>query len=278
MRRWFTCAALIGAAWLGITAAAPTRSPKPDSTPTKASKPDRSDDRAIDLAIQVMDALGGKMEWGAIRGVRWISGAESKGRSIGVPRRHSWDRWQGWHRMQGVLPDGRAYVIVDNVIDGRARAWIAGAAVEGDSLLPLVARAREAWREDSFWLLMPYRLQEPGVILSSAGDTTVAGVEYDRIEMTFGPDMDRAGDRCWIYVNRALHQIQALQMLPKGASGPPRGYTFEGWTQVAHLLFPTAHRDTMFAETLPGDTLRTNIYTRAVQTLEAFPPREFTAP
>lgn len=268
MRPWYFCPAMVCAAWLAAT-------PADAKTP---ANPKKSDPQAISIAGDVMDALGGRLEWRAVRGLRWISGAELKGRPLEAPRRHSWDRWQQWHRMQGVQSDGRPYVIIENLLGRRGKAWLAGKPVEGDSLELLLAHARAAWKKDSFWLLMPYRLQEPGVILTSAGDTTVAGVAYDRIAMTFDLGAEHEGDRYWIYVNRSLHQIQACEALPAGTAPPARRYTFEGWKQAGHMMFPNAHRDTMFVETPPGDTLRTNIYSRAVQPLEAFPPHEFTAP
>jgi len=43
-------------------------------------------------------------------------------------------------------------------------------AIEGDSLTKLMASAKRMWTNDTYWMLMPYKLRDPGVILKYDGE------------------------------------------------------------------------------------------------------------
>ena len=47
-------------------------------------------------------------------------------------------------------------------------------------------RGYGAWVNDTYWLLMPYKLQDPGVNLAYAGEETIDGKTYDKLDLTFG--------------------------------------------------------------------------------------------
>ena len=245
-----------------------------------------SDARAVTIADQVMTALGGKDRWDRLRGLRWTFGAQVGDSTRGNPRRHSWDKWTGWHRVQGRQRDGRDYVIIHNLNDGKGMAWVGGTRIEGDSLAKLIARGTSLWINDSYWFLMPYKLRDPGVTLKDAGDTTVAGQTYDRVALSFDHVGETPGDHYWVYVNRASHRVEDWEMVLQGDTPPPRHYTWEGWGEHAGLWFPTAHLDTMFVTRAaagprgPGATEadRVNVFTRDVETVTDFPAREFSAP
>ena len=46
-------------------------------------------------------------------------------------------------------------------------------------------RAYGAWVNDTYWLLMPYKLRDPGVNLAYDGEETLDGQTYDKLLLTF---------------------------------------------------------------------------------------------
>jgi hypothetical protein len=226
-----------------------------------------SDPKAVAIADQVMEALGGKQKWDALAGLRWSFGS-MLGDSVRSTRRHSWDKMTGRHRVEGVNRLGQHFTFIHTVGDtDTGMAWMDGTRIEGDSLHKLLVRANALWINDGYWFLMPYKLRDPGVKLAYAGDTTMTGKTYDRLALSFEHVGITPGDRYWVYVNRADHRVDHWEMVLQGDQPPPVGYTWEGWEQHDGLWFPTAHR---------RDS--TNVFTNQVETVHAFAPGEFEKP
>jgi hypothetical protein len=226
-----------------------------------------SDARAIAIADQVMAALGGKQQWDALHGLRWSFGS-MLGDSVRSTRRHAWDKMTGWHRVDGVNRLGQSYTFIHTVGDTNSgMAWMNGNKIEGDSLKKLIQRANALWINDTYWMLMPYKLRDPGVTLKYAGDTTMAGATYDKLALSFDHVGITPGDHYWVYVNRADHRVERWEMVLEGDQPPPVAYTWEGWEQHDGLWFPTAHkRDS------------TNVFTNKIETVQSFAPTEFQQP
>lgn len=226
-----------------------------------------SDPKAVAIADQVMAALGGKQRWDSLRGLRWSFGS-MLGDSVRSTRRHAWDKLTGWHRVDGVNRQGQSYTFIHTLGDtSSGMAWVNGNQIEGDSLKKLIQRANALWVNDTYWMLMPYKLRDPGVTLKYAGDTTMTGNAYDRLTLSFDHVGLTPGDRYWVYVNRADHRVERWEMVLEGDQPPPEVYTWQGWEQHDGLWFPTAHmRDS------------TNVFTSKIETVQSFAPTEFQKP
>ena len=226
-----------------------------------------SDAHAVAVAEQVMTSLGGESAWDKVTGLRWTFGA-MVGDSVRSSRRHAWDKVTGQHRVEGVNRLGQHFCIIHTLGDTtNGMAWMDGTRIEGDSLHKLIKRGYAMWVNDSYWMLMPYKLRDPGVTLHDAGDTTMAGTTYDRIALTFHDVGLTPGDHYWVFVNRANHRVERWAMVLQGDQPPPEAYTWEGWEQHDGLWFPTAHR---------RDS--TDVFTNQIETVHAFRPAEFTQP
>jgi len=225
-----------------------------------------SDPGAVKIADQVMKALGGQKRWDALPGLRWSYGS-SINDTVRSSRRHAWDKRTGWHRVEGTTRAGVAFIFIHKVGTGEGLAWMNGNPIEGDSLQKLIKRANSLWINDTYWMLMPYKLRDPGVTLGLASDTTVNGSTYDRLALSFDNVGDTPGDHYWVYVNRETHRVERWDMVLQGDQPPPRSYTWQGWEEHDGLWFPTAHRQD-----------NVNVFTNAIETVMAFKPTEFGAP
>jgi hypothetical protein len=225
-----------------------------------------SDPKAVAIADRVMKSLGGQKRWDDLPGLRWTHGA-SVNDTVRSSRRHAWNKHTGWHRVEGKDRAGRSFCFVHRVMSDEGRAWMDGVAIEGDSLQKLIKRANSLWINDTYWLLMPYKLRDPGVTLKYEGEAREGGAVYDKLALTFDQVGETPGDRYWVYVNREGFRVERWEMVLEGDQPPPVGYSWEGWEQHDGLWFPTAHKRD-----------RTVIFTNAVETVKGFGPTEFTAP
>jgi len=236
--------------------------------PRAVPVPDGSDPRAVAVAERVLESLGGRARWEAAPGLRWTFRSMVRD-SVRSSRRHAWDKRTGWHRVEGVNRQGQRFVIVHVVGDTTGgMAWVDGQRIEApDSLGKLLRRGEALWVNDTYWMLMPYKLRDPGVTLAWAGDTIMAGVPCDRLALSFRGVGLTPGDRYWVYVDRADHRVAFWEMVLEGDAPPPVGYTWEGWEEHGGLWFPTAHR---------RDSL--TVFTNQVEVVPAFAAAEFREP
>lgn len=237
-----------------------------DSTAAGSAAPAVSDSRAVAVAERVLDALGGRKKWDALPGLRWTFGAIIND-TVRSTRYHAWNKHTGWHRVGYRSAAGDSFVIIHRVGTPEGRAWANGNAIAGDSLQKLIARGMRLWTNDTYWMLMPYKMLDAGVRLAWDAERQRDGRTYDVIAMSFGNVGQTPGDRYWVWVNRANHRIESWDMVLEGNAPPAQTYSWDDWVQSGGLWFPTAHRKD-----------RNNVFTKDVEAVTRFRPAEFTAP
>lgn len=222
-------------------------------------------DQPTQIAHDMIEALGGKERWEALPGLRWTFVVEVGGEERAV-RRHAWHKHSGMHRVEGQNRDGVAFCFIHDIDTGEGMAWMGGEAIEGDSLQSLLKLAKSMWTNDTYWFLMPYKLLDPGVNLAYEGTEEVDGMMCDKLSVTFDPGVgETPGDHYWVYVGVDDDRVCRWDYLLEGREPPPTVATWEGWEEHDGLWFSTVHmRD--------GSA----VYTRDVQTVEAFDPAVFT--
>lgn len=153
--------------------------PHPDSKEENAALPGfnhpDSDAQAIRIADEVMQAQGGRKNWDATHYISW---------NFFGSRKLLWDKHSGQVRVEYVNQDTRILV---NVNDGKGKVFRNGAEVtQPDSLAKYLQKGKEAWINDSYWLVMPFKLKDSGVTLKYLGeDTTANGKKADVLRLTF---------------------------------------------------------------------------------------------
>lgn len=151
----------------------------------------------------MMTALGGAEAWAATRFI-YFTFAVSQGRGEIARRTHLWDKATGRHRVEGVDKEGRPYVLIHDI----GSPAILEARIDGEpitdveSLVGLKQQASALWINDTYWLLMPYKLKDPGVMLAYQGEESEDGRTWDVVRLTFDGVGMTPGDRYWAYVNQ----------------------------------------------------------------------------
>jgi hypothetical protein len=133
-----------------------------------------SDPSAIQLADSIMHAMGGRENWDNTRFISWTFFGR---------RDLVWDKHTGRVRIDS-KPDSTTYLV--NINSGEGRVKIKGNEItEPDSLKKLVDKAKSIWINDSYWLVMPFKLKDSGVTLKYMGEDTLKGNRFNTLVLTF---------------------------------------------------------------------------------------------
>jgi hypothetical protein len=184
-----------------------------------------SDSEAIAIADEVMEAMGGRAAWDATRYLSW--------NFFGM-RTHVWDRWTGDLRYQ--VGDT---LVLTNVNSREGKAFKGGVEVEDpDELAGLLDQTYKAWINDSYWLLMPYKLKDSGVTLRYLGEGAMAdGRAADKLQLTFegvGVTPDNKYD---VYVSKDRRLVEQWSFYNRYDDPEPRFTTpWANWTRHGNVL------------------------------------------
>jgi hypothetical protein len=192
------------------------------------------DPRAVELAASVMEALGGQAAWDNTRYLRFDFAVEREGRKL--VRSHTWDKWQGRYRLESVTPEGKPAVVLMNLHDREGDAWVDGQQLAGEEEKKALERAFGAWTNDTYWLLMPYKLRDPGVLLAAAGEETSEVGTWDKLHLRFENVGLTPKDQYWVYVNRSTRLVDRWDFVLKGEDVPPTTFLWKGWKRVGNVM------------------------------------------
>jgi hypothetical protein len=229
-----TLAALLAAPLAAVLAAqAPAGGAAGSSTAAPALNPPTaggtSDPKALAVADATLAAMGGQAAWDGTHYLRFTFAGR---------RTHTWDKWTGRHRLEGKTKENESYVVLDNVNTKQGTAYVDGKPVEGEKGAKLVESSLAAWVNDTYWLLMPYKLKDPGVNLSYVGQRQIDGKDYDEIGLTFGPVGLTPGDHYSAWFNRDTHLMDRwaylLQDQPRDAA--PTVWLWQGWQRYGRIM------------------------------------------
>ncbi|MEZ4932421.1 MAG: hypothetical protein R2788_09920 [Saprospiraceae bacterium] len=151
-----------------------------------------SDEKAIALADQVMDASGGRKNWDNARFFSWVFAGK---------RTHYWDKWKGNIRIESAA-DSTIYLMNINTMQGKIQK--AGKIVDDpEQLAELLKNGKSMWINDAYWLVMPFKMKDDGVTLKYiVQDSTVAGRPAEVISMTFEKVGDTPDNKYLVYIDQ----------------------------------------------------------------------------
>ncbi len=225
-----------------------------------AAQPTTSETRAKDLAEQTLEAMGGREGLAATRYFRF--------NFFGF-RLHHWDSHSGDHRLEGKTREGESYVVLHNINSRQGSAWLDGQPLQGEKLDEWLKNAHSAWINDVYWLLMPYKMLDPGVHLTYDGEETLDGVVYDKVLLTFDQVGLTPGDRYWAYLNRetGLMDRWAYFLQDWEADRQPTHWQWTDWQRYGRILLsprrfnPDGEREALLSDLAVFDRLPKDVFT-----------------
>lgn len=191
--------------------------------------------RADSVAMTLYDALGGPQAWAALPALRFDFAVERGGQTRTVAR-HLWNRQTGNYRVEWSTGEDTTYVALFNVAgDGPSdgAVYLGGTPVEDAE--GLMEQAYQRFINDTYWLLAPVKVFDPGVRRSYAADSS--GGRVDVIATSFDDVGLTPGDRYWLYVDRETGRLERWAFHLQGMDAEAPARTFE-WTGYEELPTP----------------------------------------
>lgn len=157
-----------------------------------------SDPAAIELADSILVAMGGLENWEKTRYISW---------GFFGNRDLVWDKKMGRVRIES-HKDTITYLVNINTLEGRV--WIKDQEItEADSLKKMLTKAKSIWINDSYWLVMPFKLKDPGVRIKYMGEETLPnGMQCNVLELTFNNVGDTPQNKYRLYVDLSDNLIK----------------------------------------------------------------------
>lgn len=136
---------------------------------------DASDAKAIQIADEVMQAQGGRGAWDAVRYVSW---------NFFGNRKLIWDKFTGNVRIDWLK---KSQTVIVNIQTGQGKVMINNTVqTHPDTISKYADIGKKVWINDSYWLVMPFKLKDSGVTLKYLGEgKTESGLGAEMLQMTF---------------------------------------------------------------------------------------------
>ena len=156
--------------------------------------------------------------------------------------RHRWDQQNGRARISWADKAADQYEAWLDVATKRAQGTKNGVRVTGAELDALSKSAYARYINDTYWLMMPLKLFDPGTTLQAEDKETVGGTTYEILRLSFKGVGLTPGDVYRLYVDDGGFRIHRWQMLLQGRSDKPVFVTWEDYRPVGPLLLAHRHR------------------------------------
>jgi len=186
-----------------------------------------SDEKAIEIADLVMTAMGGRSNWDNTHYVCW---------NFFGSRELIWDKFTGDVRINS-LRDSTIYIV--NIQDGSGMVMRNGTEItNADSLKKYLERGKHIWINDSYWLVMPYKLKDSGVTLTwLRSDTTQSGILSDVLQLQFENVGVTPDNRYEVWVDVESHLVRQWAYYEHDTLQKP-GFVrpWDSWEQKGDIL------------------------------------------
>jgi hypothetical protein len=221
---------LVAAAPLAAASCSSTSALAPESPEAALRATADADPKARELAERVARSMGGWQAWHDTRYVTW--------RFFGG-RAHAWDKRTGDWR----LDDGDRVVLM-NVDTRQGRVFEKGVEVTDPAAREAaLKRAHEVWINDSYWMFMPWKMLDPGVVLRYVGATALEDERSAQlVEMTFRGVGVTPDNRYLVAIGDESGLVEHWSFFASAGDETPKlSLPWTGWKRFGSILLCTDH-------------------------------------
>ena len=184
---------------------------QPATAPVGSTDADR-------LAAEVMKASGAD-RWPRVTRVRFTFNVDRDGKRVASVR-HDWDVRAG---TDAVTVNGKTLT-----------ADLREPSPTGDA-----KQAYARWVNDSYWLLAPLKVMDPGVKRTPGPSESIDGTTYDCLHLSFDNVGLTPSDQYNLWVDPQTKLVGHWDYIP--AKGEPRRFTWEDYHEFNGLKLATKH-------------------------------------
>lgn len=154
-----------------------------------------------EIIDKVWKGIGGKDKWEASRYIKFTYTLEKETEEV-ARHDHVWDRYTGFYRIDWLVNDGKNQEVIFNVNSKEGKAYIDSVEIPDSLSIKILEKAYSYFINDSYWLLLPAKLDDPGVHVQALPDTNLNGIVCNVVHLSFDEGIGLTpGDQYWIFVN-----------------------------------------------------------------------------
>ena len=204
----------------------------PDATPADpavAMEMPAIETRADSIALKIMQAHGGMDTWKHVRYLRFDFGVESE-EGKQVWRSHLWDRMDNSYRVEWPEGEDSTAVVLFNTGTREGDAYINGEELADSTAENYIQRGYRAFINDTYWLMAPVKLLDPGVNRSYVPDSSSS--EYEVITLTYNDVGLTPEDQFWFWMDTETGMLARWAYQLQGRKDqPPTNWMWEDCEQ-----------------------------------------------
>ena len=193
------------------------------------------DPKAVSVAESMMSAMGGQGGWEKARFLRFDFTVVREGKKI-ASYSHWWDRFDGRYRVQGDDPKNGPWKAYFNVGTRQGDFFVNGGRAEGEAKSKGLENAYGRFINDTYWLLAPWKVFDPGVNLEYVGEMkTAAGQVCDEIKLSFENVGLTPRDVYWMDIDRSTHLLDQWKYVLNGGNDAPTVVAWKEWRRFGPI-------------------------------------------
>lgn len=201
----------------------------------------KSDPRAVQIAEEVMVALGGYENFAAINylAFHFVVAVDSHKTA---DWRHDWDRRNNSYRVEGISRDGDHLLAVFNLDSRNGVAFKNGQKLEGEEKIQLLKRAYARYINDTFWLLMPFKLKDAGAVLQYDGVQEISDVTYEVLRLSYADSVGLTPQNVYrVFVDPATRVVHRWEYFENENAAPAPAW-WEQWQPYGKIKLAKQRR------------------------------------
>ncbi len=185
------------------------------------------------IVEKVWNGIGGKETWEKSRYIQFNF-------AIGkTDRKHLWDRYTGDYRLSYTNKDGKSILMLFNTnMAKEGKVYVNNVLLENTDSLKnkYLDRAYAIFINDTYWLCMPAKLQDEGVVLTALKDTAINKTKYHKLRLNFKQGIGITNDQYTIYVNAKTGVINRWTYILGGDSTDIGDWTWNNTHDIGNGL------------------------------------------
>ncbi|MEM8488272.1 MAG: hypothetical protein AAF564_22175 [Bacteroidota bacterium] len=196
---------------------------------------------ADSVAHKAYDAMGGVAAFAALPVLRYNFGFDRGGERT-VRNKHLWNKHTGDYRLEYTDGQDSSFVVLFNVNTREGTVYLNGETLAEEEQGARLETAYSSFINDSYWLIAPMKMMDPGVNRSLAADSSNAAT--DVLHLSFEGVGLTPGDQYWMYVDKATGRLDRWAFVLQGnPDAPARAFD---WTD--YKTFDTPAGTLSFSE------------------------------
>jgi hypothetical protein len=195
-----------------------------------------AEEKADALGHELIAALGGPAAWEKARQFQFDFIVEREGKAL-ARFSHAWDRSTGDYRLTGTDKTGAPFAVYFNVNTRQGAVFVNGMSVEGEPREGHLQNAYERFVNDTFWLLAPWKVFDPGVHRAYDGEKPCPeGGVCDVLKLSFDGVGPTPRDVYWLWITREGRRMVQWKYVPNGVSEEPTTAAWKDWRSFNGIL------------------------------------------